>query len=131
MLAPFLLDPDAMNHRTSDASSHSTSRGNFRDKVIARDETCVMTASGIAYAEACNIIPHAKGHQVRSNYLLNHSEFSFDTKYLINLANHRHEIINPPFEDINDTRNGILLHNALHGGLGASEVAFLQVIYST
>jgi hypothetical protein len=32
-------------------------------------------------------------------------------------------------ENINDTRNGILLHAALHNPFGASKVAFLRVSY--
>ena len=46
-----------------------------------------------------------------------------------NLPNHRHEDLEPPLNDINDTRNGILLAVQLHGAFGASEVAFLQVSY--
>lgn len=102
-----LLDPDGMADRTSDSSSISISRGNFRERVAARDTNCVML--GPTYAEACHIIPHAKGHQ-----------------YMINLANHRHEAFDPPLNDINDTRNGILLALQLHRSFGASEVAFLQ-----
>jgi endonuclease IV len=123
----FLLDPDLMNDRTSNGSAISISRGTFRDKVIGRDGTCVMT--GTAHFAACHIIPHAKGHQVCSECLLNPSEFSFHAKYMINLASHRHEDLDPPLDDINDTRNGILLAFQLHASFGASEVAFLQVSY--
>jgi hypothetical protein len=104
----YLLDPDLMDDRTSDASDISSSRGNFRDRVVARDGTCVMT--GATGFQACHIIPHAKGPQ-----------------YLINLSKHRHEAVSPPLDDINDTRNGILLAFQLHAPFGASQIAFLQV----
>jgi len=66
-----------------------------------------MTAA--RFVQACHIVPHAKGHQ-----------------YMTNLANHRHEPLDPPLDDISDTRNGILLGLQLHGPFGASEAAFLQ-----
>ena len=118
-----------MDDRTSDASDISASRGDFRDRVVARDGTCVMT--GTENFQACHIVPHAKGHQVCSEHLLNHSEFSCQAKYMVNLANHRHEAVDPPLDDINDTRNGILLALQLHLPFGASKVAFLQVSFLT
>ncbi|KAF8960923.1 hypothetical protein BDZ97DRAFT_1940255 [Flammula alnicola] len=106
---PCLLDPAGMDDRTSDASSISINWRNFEERVIARDGNCVMTASRPPMAEVCHIIPHAKGHQ-----------------YMINLVNHRKETIDPPLNDINDTRNGILLSVALSPAIGACQVAFLQ-----
>jgi len=127
MLESFLLDPDLMDERTSDASHVSSSRADFGQRVVARDGTCVMT--GTPNVQACHVVPHAKGHEVRSEYLWNHSESSFQAQYIINLASHRHEVLDPPLESINDTRNGILLAVQLHGPFGASEAAFLQVSY--
>jgi hypothetical protein len=127
MLESFLLDPDLMGERTSESSHVSSSWGDFRMRVAARDGTCVMT--GTSYVQACHVVPHAKGHQVRSEYLWNHSESSFQAQYIINLVSHRREVLDPPLESINDTRNGILLALQLHGSFGASEVAFLQVSY--
>jgi hypothetical protein len=37
--------------------------------------------------------------------------------------------VEPPLEGINDTRNGLLLHVALHRPFGDSEIAFLRVRY--
>ena len=48
---------------------------------------------------------------------------------MINLTNHRHEALNPPLNNINDTRNGIALASQLHRPFGTSAVAFLQVSY--
>jgi HNH endonuclease len=127
MLESFLLDPDLMDERTSDASYVSTSRGDFQQRVAARDGTCVMTGTGARYAQACHVVPHGKGHQVRSEYLWNHSESSFQAQYIINLASHRHKVLDPPLESIDDTRNGILLSPSLHIPFGTSEAAFLQV----
>jgi len=61
------------------------------------------------FLAACHIIPHAKGHQ-----------------YMINLAHHGNEVLDPPLEDINDPRNGIVLNTYLHSSFGHSETAFLQ-----
>ena len=130
MLEPFLLDPDLMDdrsHRTSDASTISSDRANFIQRVTDRDGTCVMTGS--TTFQACHIVPHAKGRQVCSQYFLNHSEISFLAQYMNNLINHRHEVLEPPLNDINDTRNGILLALQLYNPFGASEVAFLHVSY--
>ncbi|KAF8331813.1 hypothetical protein F5887DRAFT_56124 [Amanita rubescens] len=95
-----------MDDRTSDSSVLSTDRANFRQRMADRDGTCLMTGS--TNFQACHIVPHAKGDQ-----------------YMSNLTNHRHEVLEPPLNDINDTRNGILLAVQLHGPFGASEVAFL------
>lgn len=127
MLETLLLDPDLMDDRISDASYDTISHGNFKQRVTDRDRTCVMT--GTAFVTACHIIPHAKGHQVCSEYFLNHSEVSFQAKYIINLTSHRQEVLDPPLDNIDDTRNGILLASQLHGPFGASEAAFLQVSY--
>ena len=52
-------------------------------------------------------------------------------KYMMNVLNIRpsEEIVDPPFDGINDPRNGILLHPAFHHGFGESHVAFLRVSY--
>ena len=54
-------------------------------------------------------------------------ESSFQAKYIINLAEHRHETFDPPLNDINDIRNGILLATQLYIAFWASRVTFLQV----
>ena len=69
MLESFLLDPDLMAERTSDSSYVSSSRGDFRQRVAARDGICVMTGTPYMYAQAFHVVPHAKGHEVRSEYL--------------------------------------------------------------
>jgi len=51
-------------------------------------------------------------------------------KYMANLINIRsEEIIDPPFDGINDTRNGIILRSLFHRGFGESRFAFLRVSY--
>ena len=118
-----------------DASSISTLQANFREEVIARDKTCMMTgASAPKGIDACHIIPHAKGNQVRSiNVPWDHFKFLFWAKYMINLVNYRNERyfepLNRPLNDINDTRNGILLSILLHPFFGAFHFAFLRVSY--
>jgi len=127
MSDPSLLDPDLMDDRTSDSSAISTRRADFAQRVTDRDGTCLMTGATSNF-QACHIIPHAKGNQVCSEYL-NHSQFSFQAQYMNNLADHRNEVLDPPMDDINDPRNGILLAVQLHRPFGASVVAFLQVSY--
>jgi hypothetical protein len=130
MSDPFLLDPDLMDDRTSDldlSASISTHQADFAHRVTDRDGTCLMTGTPSNF-QACHIIPHAKGNQVCSEYL-NHSQFSFQAQYVSVLADHRHEVLDPPLDDINDPRNGILLSITLHRPFGASVVAFLQVSY--
>ncbi|KAF8309777.1 hypothetical protein F5887DRAFT_1153856 [Amanita rubescens] len=98
-----------MDDRTSDSSaSISTRRADFAQRVTDRDRTCLMTGATSNF-QACHIIPHAKGNQ-----------------YMNSLADHRNEVLDPPLNDINDPRNGILLHVTLHRPFGASVVAFLQ-----
>ena len=67
-----LLDPKGMDDRTSDnrtscSSNATSSRATFGQDVINRDRRCVLTGTG--EFEACHIIPHAKGDQVRSGPL--------------------------------------------------------------
>lgn len=122
-----LLDPDLMADRTSNSSTISTHQGDFAERVTDRDGTCVMTGVTKSF-QACHIIPHAKGNQVCFEHL-NHSYFSFQVQYMNSLADHRNEVLDPPLDNINDPRNGILLAVHLHGPFGDSEVAFLQVSY--
>jgi hypothetical protein len=71
MLEVFLINPDLMDDRTSDTSESAITinRDNFRKEVIEHDGTCVMTGSE-ARVQACHIVPHAKGHKVCSEHLL-------------------------------------------------------------
>ncbi|KAG9310479.1 hypothetical protein JVU11DRAFT_9623 [Chiua virens] len=49
-----------------------------------------------------------------------------------NLFNHRGQMYDHgmvPVVDINDARNGILLHNGFHRSLDRGEIAFLKVCY--
>ena len=123
-----LLDPKGMDDRTSYSSNVTSRRANFKQDVVNRDRCCVMT--GTTLYDACHIIPHAKGDRVRSGPLYR-SRHSFQTKYMRNLAAYREEVVDPPLESINDTRNGILLKQELHVPFGTSQVAFLQVGYLT
>ena len=128
MLGYLLLDPDMMDGRTSDSSDITDRRASFRARVVARDEHCVLT--GAKACQACHIIPHAKGDQVRSQFLY-HSESLSQAQYISNLVSYRDESLEPTMSDINDTRNGVLLSVALQPSFGASKAAFLQVSCST
>jgi hypothetical protein len=125
-----LLDPNLMDDRTSYTSDVTSRRAAFRDDVVNRDSRCVATAVSSELCEACHIIPHAKGDQVRSGPWYR-SRRLFQTQYIKNLVRYRQVVINPRLEGINDIRNGILLNQMVHGLFGTSQVAFLQVSYST
>lgn len=109
----FLPDPDLMADRTvksdalaiTDNSSLSSDNRKCRDDVTRRDETCMMTGT-VGGVEACHIIPHAKGHQVRAISWIIVLKL-IPGQYIINLVNHRlgHETFDPPLDNINDVRN--------------------------
>ena len=124
-----LLDPKVMDDRSSYSSEVTSREADFRQDVVNRDRRCVVTGSG--ESEGFHIIPHAKGDQVHSGPLYYRSRRSSQTKYLKNLVTYREVVIDPRLESINDTRNGILLNRMLYNTFGTSEVAFLQVSYST
>ena len=70
---PRFVDADAADNRTSTdpSSSHlTTRRRDFRTNLIERDKRCVLTDEISVLCDACHIIPHSKGSQVRP------SEFS-------------------------------------------------------
>ncbi|KAF8626969.1 hypothetical protein AX15_004609 [Amanita polypyramis BW_CC] len=108
---PRLADVDAVDDRTSVSSDLSTRRSAFRANVIERDQTCVLTGNPARQCIAYHIIPHAKG-----------------SNYMMNLVRHRGEGYNSAndIDDIDDTRNGLLLHNAFYFSFGAGELAFLK-----
>ena len=60
-----LVDVGAMDERTSNVSSLTTHRATFRGDAIERDGTCVMTGDLAYNCDACHILPHAKGNDVR------------------------------------------------------------------
>jgi len=62
---PRLVDVDAIDDRTSDASELSDRRADFRDRIVDRDGTCVSTGEQAELCIACHIIPHSKGDNVR------------------------------------------------------------------
>jgi hypothetical protein len=62
---PRLVDVDALDDRTSDASELSDRRADFRDRIVDRDGTCVNTGEQVGHCTACHIIPHSKGDNVR------------------------------------------------------------------
>ena len=62
-----LLDPKGMDDRTSYSSNVTSCQVNFKQDVVNRDRCCMMT--GTTLYDACHIIPHSKGDQVRSSPL--------------------------------------------------------------
>ncbi|EDR10389.1 uncharacterized protein LACBIDRAFT_317243 [Laccaria bicolor S238N-H82] len=123
-----LLDPNLMNGRTSYTSDVTNRRANFRDDVVNRDRRCVVTGAAPAQCQACHIVPHATVNhwQVRSGPWYR-SRRLFQTQYMKNLVDYRQAVVDPLLDDVNDTRNGILLNRMLHTAFGTSQVAFLQL----
>lgn len=70
-----LVDVDVMDDRTSDelddsaseASDFTPRRGGYWANVLERDKTCVITGDFGEDSNACHILPHAKGSNVRSH----------------------------------------------------------------
>jgi hypothetical protein len=60
-----LVDVEAKDDRTSDASELSDRSADFRTRVVSRDGTCVSTGEPAGLCIACHIIPHSKGDNVR------------------------------------------------------------------
>jgi hypothetical protein len=126
---PRLVDVYAMDDRTSDASDLTSRRADFRQGVIARDSTCVITGQPPNLCDACHIVPHSKGNNVRPLKFYDLAMFSFFNKYMSNAVRHRGGTDDPVnnLNDIDDIRNGLLLNKLLHVFIGTGESAFLMV----
>lgn len=61
---PRVLDIRFIDDQITD-SDVSENRAGFRDEVIARDRTCIVTAAPVEYCDACHYCPHSKGSEVR------------------------------------------------------------------
>jgi len=114
-----------MNDRTSYTTARSARQADFRQDLIDRDGTCVMSGSPPRNCQACHIIPHSKGDKVCPNVSRSLQAYS-SSKYIIELAQHREE---SSLEGINDARNGLLLYDGFHRPFGESRIAFLRVSY--
>ena len=66
---PRLADVDATDNRTSNASALSTGRAHFRQKLIERDGTCVLTGDRPLNCDAYHFLPHSKGDTVCAFFL--------------------------------------------------------------
>lgn len=63
--SPRLVDVNAIDDRTLDASDLSERGADFRARIVDRDGTCVCTGELAEHSIACHIIPHSKGDDVR------------------------------------------------------------------
>jgi len=62
---PRLVDHQAINDRSSDASDVTERTAGFRLGLVERDEICRGTDEMAVNCTACHIIPHSKGDNVR------------------------------------------------------------------
>jgi len=56
---PRFVDVDIMDDRTSSTSAFSTRRADFREALIERDGTCVLSSHTARACDACHCIPHS------------------------------------------------------------------------
>jgi hypothetical protein len=126
---PRLVNVNVVDDRTSDASDLTLHRADFRQRVIAHDSTCVITGDPPHLCDACHILPHSKGNNVRPQKFYDLATFSFFNKYMSNAVHHRGGTDDPvnDLNDINDIRNGLLLNKLLHVFIGNGDSAFLMV----
>ncbi|KAF4563930.1 hypothetical protein EYR36_003175 [Pleurotus pulmonarius] len=107
-LRMFPIDPDFLRERIT--SSVVTARcAGFREEVVKRDRnSCVVSHAPGAYCDAAHLSAHAKGDMyIRVN----------TQRRARSAADH--------IANVDDLRNGLLLHPFIHQGLGKN-VAFLQ-----
>jgi hypothetical protein len=58
------IDVDGLNHLKSSQVTTS-SRAGFRNDIVERDGSCVITGFREHFCDACHLIPHSKGDEVR------------------------------------------------------------------
>ncbi|KLO18241.1 hypothetical protein SCHPADRAFT_993671 [Schizopora paradoxa] len=103
---------DAVVNRTHSTNSSTISepRHNFRNTIMSRDGCCIMTGvnplQGVI--EACHIIPHMRG----SEYI----------ERLTRIRTSERKVIS----NINDPQNGVFLANIIHSEMDLKRVAFLK-----
>ncbi|KAJ7440622.1 hypothetical protein FB451DRAFT_1300036 [Mycena latifolia] len=102
------IDVNAIDDRTSNSSQHNQRHGAFRQDLIERDMTCIVTGAPPNDCTACHILPHSKGDE-----------------YMSCLSSLRADQEESPVVEIGDIRNGLLLYNGLHRPFGDGEIAFL------
>ena len=96
--------------------------GNFRDRVVARDLTCVMTGTPQHFT-ACHT-PGVFSISLESFRVLIPGQVRHQSRQLQGRGPEP-----TPRGHRRYTRNGILLATQLHGPFGAAEVAFLSQLF--
>ena len=66
---PRLVDPQAIKDRTSDIDSVARSQQDFKQALIARDGTCIITGENADDCDASHCLPHSKGDQVHFSFV--------------------------------------------------------------
>lgn len=61
LLEPRWLDVDMMNDRAWSASARTARWADFRQDIINRDGTCVITCEAPGNSQACHVVPHSRG----------------------------------------------------------------------
>src|SRR5260221_151785 len=86
---------------------------------------CILSGKGQFYCDAVHLLAHHKGDSVCYSYsqsiLAHHRNGGSTFRLILNIA-----VETDIVEDIDNVRNGLLLHNSIHWALG-EHVAFLTV----
>ncbi|KAH7886545.1 hypothetical protein F5I97DRAFT_1004534 [Phlebopus sp. FC_14] len=110
-----LVDYNALNDRVT-SSGLTPGRAGFRDNILNRDGSCVITRADSRICDAAHIIPRYKGDEYIT-FVVN------DRRHLY------HEQQFPPEAQelsINTVENGLFLGVGLHRRLGLGMIAFLK-----
>lgn len=62
------MDPEGLDEEST--STSPTNGHNFREKVIQRDGSCVITKKPAEYCDVAHLIPRAKGNEVNTYILI-------------------------------------------------------------
>ena len=60
----FPVDPELSKTRIGTSSSQTSRQENFRDDIISRDGSCVLTGGNALDCDATHLLPHSKGNDV-------------------------------------------------------------------
>ncbi|KAH7886539.1 hypothetical protein F5I97DRAFT_1003754 [Phlebopus sp. FC_14] len=110
-----LVDYNALNDRVT-SSGLTPGRAGFRDIILDRDGSCVITRADNRICDAAHVIPRCKGDEYIT-FVVN------DRRHL-----YHEQQFSPEMQElsINTVENGLLLRSDLHQCLGLGIIAFLK-----
>ena len=110
------------------SSELTSSRLDFLEEVIERDQCCIATGTRESGCDACHILPYSKGDEVDLfNNLCTHC---LPLDQYIEIVTRVRGGDEATIRDRNDIRNGMLLYNGLHRVFGLGELVVLKVRFT-